>query len=571
MQAQPANAVPMVPQPQGAATSQANPATEQYDLIVIGSGLGAMAAAAIQARRGQRVLVVEKHTVLGGYASVFARDGLTFDVSLHQIGGVRKTRVKGILEEAGVYDKLGFVKSPTLSHLHYNPDHPTLPIPNGDMNAFKRMLLDRFPQERRAIRLWFWVMCSFGRQLAYFDRVRTRNPFKQAVVIFLAPVFAPFLVLSSFWNPPLALALRTRNADLRKILLHFSGYYGLPAHEINMLYPMVANYSYYSDGGYYLKGGGYEIVRQLSMVVRRNGGKILTGQTVTEIVTEGDKVSGVRLARNERQVMHAPQIVCGANPLVVYANLLPNHPIAAREHARVSNMDIGMTCSVLYLRIDVPVGHLNPALEGVYEFVEPPAHDEATYYETFRTRKDFNGGYHDDGINMTVHSVADPDALKGTPGALLDIFYADNHDRWAGLDEHAYRAQKKIEIAKILDSVERHLPGLRAHIKTMELATPLTMERYTSNPKGAIYGFAQTPAQSSKKRFGIHSPLRGLSFVSAWSDPGGGYEGVLRAADTFTHPIMRTSLGIFAALVVTSILSGTVVEHVLHWFAGAGG
>ncbi|MEZ5715544.1 MAG: NAD(P)/FAD-dependent oxidoreductase [Paracoccaceae bacterium] len=535
---------------------------ERYDVIVLGAGLGAMTAAAIQARRGKRVLVVEKHKVLGGYASVFGRKGFTFDVSLHQIGGVRKSRLKGLLEEAGVYDKLDFVKSSWLSELYLGPGQDLLRIPNGDMKAWERALIARFPAERRAIRLWFWTMRRFGRQISYFDQVRCRNPLKQGAVIFAVPLFAPFLLLTSFWMPPLGLALRTKNPELRRILLHFSGYYGAPAHEINMLFPMAANFSYYNDGGYYLKGGGYEIVRQLSLVVRRNNGRILTGKTAERILTDGNRVIGLRLGGEEGDV-YAPEIVCGANPFTVYGDLLRDHPVARRQLQRISRMETGMTASVLYLKLDVPPERLNPAFADTYEYVEPPL-DEVAFYERFRSRTDFSTGYEEDGFAATVHSVADPAALKGGNGALMDIFYCDNYDRWAALSEEDYRARKETEIRKMLDAAERHLPGLRDHIEVLELATPRTMEKFTSNRRGALYGFAQSRSQASRWRFGIESPLRGLSFVSAWSNPGGGYEGVLRAADSYSNPITWKALLVFVLLVAASTQIGTLVRTVLE-------
>jgi len=136
---------------QASAQSAAEPAApkrEEYDLIVIGAGLGAMTAGAIAARRGKRVLVVEKHTVLGGYASVFGRKGTTFDVSLHQIGGVHKTRVRGILEDAGVHDKLEFRKDSSLSELQFEPGGEILRIPNGEMMAYRKTLMEMFPDEK---------------------------------------------------------------------------------------------------------------------------------------------------------------------------------------------------------------------------------------------------------------------------------------------------------------------------------------------------------------------------------------------------------------------------------------
>ena len=116
-------------------------------------------------------------------------------------------------------------------------------------------------------------MRRFGRQIAHFDNLRVAGPLRQGVGLFFFPLTAPVLVLASIWPLPLSMALRSRNPELRKILLHFTEYYGLPAERINMLFPMAANYSYYADGGYYPKGGGYAISRNLSMVIPKTAVK----------------------------------------------------------------------------------------------------------------------------------------------------------------------------------------------------------------------------------------------------------------------------------------------------------
>ena len=532
--------------------------TDSYDLIIIGAGIGAMTVAATMSRRRKRVLVIEKHKVLGGYASIFARKGVNFDVSLHQIGGVHKTRVKNILENAGVYHKLNFIKSEYLSEIQIKEDGEILKIPNGDIDAFRDMLLEMYPHEARGIKRWFWFMKRYGREVKYLDWRHHTNPLVRATVMFFAPIFGPLVVASQIKMPRLSWALRVKDEELRSILLHFSAYYGSPAEEIGMLFPMVANYGYYSDGGYYTEGGGYAITRQLSMVVRRNGGSILTGQEVTEITTndDGTRATGVRLANNPTHYT-APKIVCGANPVTVYNKLLTGNAIAKNEGARIAKIPTSMTASVLYMKINVQPEELNPMFKGVYELMRPSEMPESEFYRHFQERQGFSDDYKKDGLNLTIHSAVDRSGLRGLEGAVLNLFYCDNYKRWNALDQRAYKKQKQIEIEKMLNILETVLPNLRQHIEVIELATPKTMEKFTSNHEGSIYGFTQ----NTKRRFRIQSPIKGLAFVSAWSDPGGGYEGSLRAADTYCNPMGWGGRLGFAALLIASILGPQILLH----------
>lgn len=526
-----------------------------FDIICVGAGIGALAASAIQARRGKSVLVLERHSSLGGYATMFGRTGASFDVSLHQIGGVRRTGVRRIFELAGVYEKVTFLKDPYLSELHIGETDEIIRIPNGDPDAYIAQLVERFPKEKAAIKLWFWVMRRFGRQIARFDRMRTiSNPLAQGLGLFLAPVLIPFLVVSSFFMPVLSRVMRAKDPILSSILLHFDGYYGLSADRLNMLFPMAANYGYIYDGGYYVEGGGYALSRAFSRVIRRNGGQLANHTEVEQIMTEKGRVTGVRVKGDERPYF-APEIICGANPVTVCRDMLPDSAATRSELAKYQSMELSMSASVLYMRLDVPIGALNPQLEKAYEFVSLPDLDDKSFFDFFLTRDGFEGGYDDHPVTLSIHSNIDPSCLGDErTGTLLDVFFCDNFARWASLSENEYAVQKVKEVDKMLDRLEQLLPGLRNHIVISELGTPLTMKRYINNEDGALYGFAQTPKQSVRKRPSKSTSVKGLHYVSAWANPGGGYEGSLRAAMHYTHPIPKASIIVAVVLIILSIV-----------------
>ena len=74
------------------------------------------------------------------------------------------------------------------------------------------------------------------------------------------------------------------------------------------------------------------------------------------------------------------------------------------------------------------------------------------------------------------------------------------------------------------------MPGIREHLLVCEYATPKTMNRYTLNEKGAIYGLANTINQTGFVRSNqLRSKIKNIYFSSAWAFPGGGYEGTIRS------------------------------------------
>jgi phytoene dehydrogenase-like protein len=98
----------------------------------------------------------------------------------------------------------------------------------------------------------------------------------------------------------------------------------------------------------------------------------------------------------------------------------------------------------------------------------------------------------------------------------------DHIDNWEHLDPKAYAERKESVSQEVLTALEKHMPGIRNAVEYYEAATPLTMRRYTLNPDGCIYGYAQINSQIGPRRPDIFSRIPGLYFASAWSKPGGG-------------------------------------------------
>ena len=92
---------------------------DAYDVIVIGSGVGGLSTAALLARHGRRVLVVERHSEPGGYAHSFRRGGYTFDPALFDIPACETldfgqgALVDDVLRALGVRERVRFVRAAT--------------------------------------------------------------------------------------------------------------------------------------------------------------------------------------------------------------------------------------------------------------------------------------------------------------------------------------------------------------------------------------------------------------------------------------------------------------------------
>ncbi len=129
--------------------------------------------------------------------------------------------------------------------------------------------------------------------------------------------------------------------------------------------------------------------------------------------------------------------------------------------------------------------------------------DSAVYQDLMSPEPEFHS------YGMTIYTNVEPERAPAGHHVIHLITLA-NYRPWKEVldrSEGAYQELKARWTERLLARVEELLPGLKAGIKVLEAATPVTMERYTLNHEGAIYGWAQTPEQSGLRRPGVKTMI----------------------------------------------------------------
>jgi phytoene dehydrogenase-like protein len=289
-----------------------------------------------------------------------------------------------------------------------------------------------------------------------------------------------------------------------------------------MIYYSAGQASYYNGGGYYIKGGSQKLSDYLSEYIKKQGGELLLNHLVKKIIVKNNIAVGIEChqkssSNNVFQSFYGNAVVVNSSiPSVV--DMLPPDSAAFIKN-RLSKMEVA--CSLLSIYIG---------------FKSELKLDDHKHYSTFvsdanvKTLHDvklnYNGPHESRNFVFVDFNQIHADLAPVCKSAGV-ICVVDYLHEWEGLDREKY-AQKKKEVAEIyLSRLEKLIPGIKKEVEFYEVATPKTIERYTLNTGGSVYGFAQTPKQTGLYRFQSKSHIKNMYYASAWANPGGGFTGAI--------------------------------------------
>jgi all-trans-retinol 13,14-reductase len=478
--------------------------TRDADAIVIGSGMGGLAAAAILARtHGKRVLVLERHWRAGGFTHTFSRPGgFTWDVGVHYVGA-------DAVKPGMPRDVFQVTTGGALSWSRMPDPFERLVFPGFEFEIrsgrerFAEDLARAFPAEAGAVRPY----------LRDVDRAAS------AMVVGALRGTAPApIAAAARWllGGRLRLARRTtkevldarfRDERLKAVLGARWGDHGLPPAKSAFL-PHAVITAHYLDGGYYPEGGAKVIADGAQRVVADAGGQVRVRSEVERIMVRDGRAVGVRLAGGEE--LSAPLVISDAGARATFLKLLPPEvPIPFREDLR--RVGRSMAHVSLYVGLSASPERLGVRGENFW------IHDELDQDSMWRRRSEVTGGKVSH-VYLSFPSMKDPEARAHT-AEIVTAVDAEDFERWAGTAWKKrgaeYDALKDRIADALLDAVERRLPGFRALVAYRELSTPLSTERFTGHAGGEIYGIPFTPERFDMGFLQPRTPIPGLFLTGA--------------------------------------------------------
>jgi phytoene dehydrogenase-like protein len=455
------------------------------DVIVIGGGIGGVAAGALLAHGGRHVILLERNGFLGGRCTSYDREGFVIDAFVHMVGRCEKGPFGEIMRRMG--------RPGAIEWWHATPDcrpvcfidEERYPYPDASFCSREELLeyyrgFGLAEQEvRAALRLQDTILEMSYEETFALDDV----PYSRWV--------------KRFTTHPALLALEHQKALLYCVVT-------LNEASAGEFIRMMQNCQRDANVGY-PKGGCIRIPEAMAEVIRDHGGSVRIATSVEKILIKGGRVEGVRLRGGE--VLRAPVVVSNAGIRETVLRLAGEGLFPSDYVKRVQGLTTGklveetpMGMVYLKLALDAPVirdpmilrNVRTGAIQGSVELMEGLVQDRPP------------SGYQ--GINtfIPVTSVMDPNLAP--PGKQLVNFFGlapvASKDWQVWVDYH-------------LGYLFRLYPEVKEHVMWYDMSTLGGISRFSGRFHPDIIGIAQSVGQTGEKRPSPATPVEGLYLVGA--------------------------------------------------------
>ena len=300
-----------------------------YDVIVIGGGLGGLSAAAHCAAGGLKVLLLEQHFKVGGCATDFSRGDYTFDVALHEMAGAAEgSGLNKLMKSCGVYDKVTLIE---LDHLYRSiVPGSDVTVPTG-WDGYTGALKKAFPGEAEGIDRFRETCSKVAAQAMEMRFMFRQSTFRNFFTTLLVPVRQRALFK---WRNKTVQDLMDECFKSDKLKAHVSQlwcYLGPPTDEQSAIFFMLAMNSYIAEGAWHIKGNSQALSNAYAERIRELGGEIKTGTLAIKIIMENGRARGVETEKGEQ--FTSRYVIANTDPYQLTEKLI------GREHLPESYME----------------------------------------------------------------------------------------------------------------------------------------------------------------------------------------------------------------------------------------
>jgi phytoene dehydrogenase-like protein len=447
-----------------------------YDAIIIGAGFGGLSCASLLAKKGKKVLLLEKSLHCGGTSSVFSRKGYLFPMG--PLGFSQPQRILDFLDEIGIS------KKPTFKRNHYQLMSPSLEcIYSTPFEELREELRHFYPKESR-IDDFFDKLSSITSEVkdlhrwhpdylldgkTYEHRKSSHNSFQKNLNS-----------ISAYASTPGKEILDRYFSDVK--LKNFLGSMGTDPPRMSLLNLAVMWHLMAEIGIWFPSGGMHGLIHTIENAFIAFGGEIRFGQSVQKILLKGGKAAGVKTSGGE--VFESHWVVSNADTKKTFLELVDEGQVSSTYLKKIQRVPYTDSELCVYLGLD-PMKVDWKAMKARHLFYrhkfEPGSRSELT---DFANREISITLWSDNMENLTPPQKKSLVLRVGFPFSHFSDFWMGEKKRRPEYQEYKNRLAEEV-----VQAAEKILPGLSSSIEAMEAATPLTYQDWGNRFQGSLAGW----------------------------------------------------------------------------------
>jgi len=443
----------------------------QFDIVIIGSGMGGLICADILSREGYKVCVLEKNRQVGGSLQTYVRDKVIFDSGVHYLGGLGEGQnLYQVFKYLGIIDKLKLQKmdEDVFDKILIEGDDRQYVFAQGYENFIQHLLKD-FPNEEKALRLYCEKIKEVCSKFPLYN-LRTGGDIneKNAVLGIDTRAFIESI---------------TDNKKLQAVLVGNSMLYVLQSGKTPLYVPAMILNSYIESSWKCIDGGS-DIGKYMVKNIREHGGEIHRNTEVKRIVVEAGEATHVETTDGKK--IYAKNFISNMHP-VRTLEMTETNIIKQAYKSRIKGLENsigGFVVNIVFKKDAFPYMKNNFYYIKAGREWDLTEHNDETWplcYAVFCSASSRSTEYAE---SMTLLAYMRFDEVKQWANTFNTV--SKEEDRGAD-----YEAFKKAKAEKLLDCVEEKFPGLRNAIKSYYTATPLSYRDYIGTDDGSMYGIAK--------------------------------------------------------------------------------
>ncbi|MEI7990541.1 MAG: NAD(P)/FAD-dependent oxidoreductase, partial [Chloroflexota bacterium] len=495
-----------------------------------GAGIAGLSAGCYAQMNGYQTRIYELHTLPGGLCTAWKRKGYTFDGCIHWLVGSKEgSGMNRLWKELGAIDGRKIYDAEVFTRVEDKNGKAFIVYTNID--RLERHILELAPMDKE-------VIAEFSNAVRRMARMSDVLP---------APGVLPNLIDAV----KLVLSAPGALGDLRKYgsisIQEYSKKFSDPFLRESFLaffdmpdFPMAAvmitlAWLHNHDAGY-PSGGSLAFAEAIEKRYLNLGGEIHYKRRIEKILVENGRAAGVRLEDGTEEC--ADYVISAADGHATLYDMLEGKFLTDGLRKTYESQPIFDPIVQVSLGIDMDLSEQPEVVN--FELDKPVSAGGQTHHR------------------LAIRNFRfDPTMAPPGKSTVLCILPA-NYEYWKNLadDSERYEAEKKQAAIMVIDELSKRIPALAEHVEVIDVATPLTYERYTANWKGAMEGFMITTQNFAASMSGKAIPktlpgLQNFYMAGQWTEPGGGLPPAASSARAVVQMICKQDKQAFKTQMVS--------------------